>query len=459
MRADTDKDKRFFFLFLGISFVLIFVCNLLTPFISDDYSYGAQVMAAGSPFELFGQEFRQYMTWNGRSIVHLLLRFSLYFPNILFKLVNSACFILLSLLIYINAVCDRKYDIRLIAGITVMLWAGCADLAGTVLWQTGACNYLWGTVIIMGYLTLFRRIATDCVKTDTDGAGKSNVLQIVGMFLFGLLAGWCNENTSGGAVLLSGGILLTGRSRKRSLYAGIIGQLTGLILMVGSPGGRMRAALTDPENFEGILKYAARFQKLILTTGRLYLPWILLFLFLAVLVYHQTEGGSKEKRGRLSEAVYIFAVFVITSFALVMAPPPQDRAHFGAGIFLFTAIAQLYCRVEEKEPLTRTLKSWAVLAGAVWLFFFCAENVTDLGRIYRESRERVLTVENETAAGNNGIVTVYKLRPQFDTPLSAIYDAELSEDPEYWTNRQMAEYYGVDGIKAIPREDAENVQE
>lgn len=475
------RDNRIpFYCCIGISFLLILGANLLTPYLSDDYTYGAAVREARSVFDLFGQEAVQYMTWNGRSVVHMIVRFSLFLPVTIFKIANSACFVLLSLLIYRNVDGHRPCDVRLFTGITLLLWFGSVSFAETILWQTGACNYLWGTTIILGFVTLFREQITACgtdaveKKKNIDSTGMvqshkaEKLLIALGFLLFGIIAGWCNENTSGGGLLLTLGSMFTymagmnmgeGQVKaKRKLgqwmITGVAGQVTGLIIMVLSPGGRYRASLQEPENYTGIVKYAARFQKITLVLQKTAFWWFAIFLFLLILVFVQKGIKSLRQAVQIHSvrtALGFAAVSLITSYALVLTAPSRERAHFGALVFLFVAIAQLYSCITEEETLVRTLKQAGLLIAAVWFFFFYIAGITDLGRIYRECLERGDVIETQIAAGNNGDIVVPQLRPGFETVLSDAYAVDLTEDPDYWTNVGMAQYYGVDSITAVPR--------
>ncbi|MCR5674136.1 MAG: DUF6056 family protein [Lachnospiraceae bacterium] len=453
MQKERTKKRTAFFLFLGASFLLILVCNLLTPMLSDDYAYGVVARRAHSLGDLFLQEADHYLTWNGRSVAHFLLRLTLIAPPVLFKILNSLVFVLLSLLMYLSVSGHRAYDIRLLAFITLSLWFGGISFAETILWQTGSCNYLWGTAIILGFLVLFKHLLSA-----ENGAGQS-VRQVgwaIGLFLFGLIAGWCNENTSGGGLLLSLGILFQyrreGQDRRISpwMLAGPVGQLTGLILMVAAPGNRIRASLQEPEIFSGPVGLFARFQKISLALEEHLFLWIALFLFLLVL------GITQKKRiAPFAEQIFLFAVFAATSYALVLSPPTQIRAHFGAGVFLLIAIAGLYDRVSEEETLISALKNSAVLIAAVWFCFYYLDNVTDLGRIWRESAERTAYIEGQLAESDTDTIVVPMLRPGFETDLSCAYSVDLTEDPGFWANNIMANYYGVNEIIALPREEWE----
>ena len=65
------------------------------------------------------------------------------------------------------------------------------------------------------------------------------------MFALGILAGWCNENTSGGALLIVLGYLgwqfYTKRKLSLWMFTGVAGNTIGLALMALAPGNKIRA--------------------------------------------------------------------------------------------------------------------------------------------------------------------------------------------------------------------------
>ncbi len=109
-----NKEKRgrlFFCLAVWAAFVLIFIFNVLTPMMTDDLFYSKTVSEAASIWDLFAQEYTQYMTWTGRSVCHMILRFFLLTDKMVFNVANSVVFVLLTLLIYWNVEHKKKYDI------------------------------------------------------------------------------------------------------------------------------------------------------------------------------------------------------------------------------------------------------------------------------------------------------------------------------------------------------------
>ena len=479
----SDKEKRSGLLFgltVFAAFVLIFIFNVLTPMMTDDLFYSKTVSEASGIGELFAQEYTQYMTWTGRSVCHMILRFFLLTDKMVFNVANSLVFVLLTLLIYWNVEHKRKYDTLVYLLINLLLWMFGVVFRQTVLWETGACNYLWGSAIIMSFVTLYRyglKRESASWKRDEKKEGSSApkrgcslnrgnglkhpVLWAVFLSVLGVLAGWCNENSSGGGllmVLLCLGFYLyeqkknnagSGRLLKPWMVTGLIGQAVGLAFMVLAPGNAVRAAAREEEH-SGLLGYMARFQKITLAVRENFLILLIIGLLLFIIVYYQKKSWKALWAYSRNGILWSF-VFLATCYALVMTAEPQARAYFGAGVFLTVAVVQFFVDVSEKEVIFASLKTGMISVMLLTMFFTYMDSGANLARIYREYNERDVYLTEKAAEGVTD-VTVPMLRPDFETKYSDGYNSDIQEDPGYWVNVAYASYYGFNSVSGVPRE-------
>ena len=166
--------------------------------LSDDLNYKTAVREASGIGDLFLQEYVQYKNWTGRSVAHLLLRFFLYGGSkTVFNLTASAVFTLLIFLLYRFSL-DRT-DLHededlspekeigerplLFLFLLLLVWMFGESFAQTILWETGAFNYLFTTTIILGNLALFDHFL---MREE-----KRNWTSCASGFLCGLHSGWC----------------------------------------------------------------------------------------------------------------------------------------------------------------------------------------------------------------------------------------------------------------------------
>ena len=461
-KAGSDWDRRLFYLMLGISFALILVLNLLTPLLSDDYAYLTEVRTARSILDLLSQEYHQYLTWNGRSVAHFILRIFLYLPMPVFKLANSLAFVAVAVLMTKLVGGENRYDCFALLLSQLVLWLFSVDFSQTILWEDGACNYLWCAMIILFFMLMEKRVYEGTLRIAD--SRREKVMAAAGLFVLGLIAGWCNENTSGGCLLFALALLIGGiRNKKRGLLpmaTGAVGNLVGLLLMVLSPGEQLRASYDTDESYTGLLGLLSRFQKITLNV-RTYFG-ILLAILAICLVIMALQNNRKDRKQVL---LYAF-LFAATTYALILTRPTQPRALFGAGLFLdiavITAIRSIVAfeREQGKESGTGIVLQSVVYGGCavllLVLFFEYADNGTNLARVWRDENTRTSYIEEQAAAGAQEIV-VPLVHTDFYNDYSAIEDFEMTEDPEFWINVQYEEYYGVASISAIDYDEWENL--
>ena len=450
-----------YFLILGASFILILTLNVLTPLLSDDYSYLMTVMEADSFLDLFAQEYQHYMTWSGRSVLHLLLRIFLFLPGWIFKIANSLAFIALGVIMtrFVSGE-DKRYDWVSLLMVQLTLWLFAVDPSQTLLWEDGACNYLWGGLIILSFMYLAKRLYRGSIVMWTGAVG---ILQTAGFLLLGLLAGWCNENTSGGCLLYVLYLLIqeyrTDRHMKLPLILGAAGNLAGLMLMVLSPGEQARAAYGSDENYTGFLGLLSRFQKITLNIREYFGILLMVLLICWVIMYLQRNGKGAE------QSVLFSFLFAATCYALILTRPTQARALFGAGLFLDIALITAVRSIivfEEENPRSGTgiLMRAAAYGGCAALtltfLFEYADNATNTARIWRDENTRITYIEEQAALGATEII-VPLVHTDFYNEYSAIEDMEMTDDPGYWINVFYELYYGVDSISAIDYDEWEDL--
>lgn len=456
----SDKlKKNLFFIAVGINYIMTAIYNFLTPNMSDDIIYGDTVAKATSFFGLFAQEYEHYMTHSGRNVAHIILRIFLYSGNkAFFNLVGAAVFVGLGLLIYLNIDHRRSYDLRVYGAIAVLMWLFDPTISNTVFWETGACNYLFTGFIMMGYITLYRRN----LKDHQNGGKDRGILFAVLMLVLGLLAGWCNENTSGGVIFFSMlMIFLTWLSKKNFsgvrlwMVTGLVGNLIGFALMILSPGNYSRASSSDEEH-TGIVALVARFLKITLNIKDNYLVLVLVFAVLLIAIAYRAgrKGGAKAFMETAGPMLMFGLMFLLTDYALIAVASSQLRTYFGGGLFLMTAVVQEFAWVANegfKEDLLQIAATGFVTVFLIILAFTYVEEGANLARIKREYDERDAYL-TEMAKGEEMVVEAPMLRPEWHTRYSMGYESDITEDKFNWLNLSYSEHYGLWYIIGVDRE-------
>lgn len=140
-------------------FVIALVLNFSTPFIADDYTF-ANVFGTStrlrSVADILLSQRNFYLQWSGRGQGLFFEQLSVLAGKPVFNVLNSVAFLLLVLLIYFSANGHRPIRVSLVLGIPLMLWFALPSFGQSVLWASGATNYLWMAVFTLAALLPFR---------------------------------------------------------------------------------------------------------------------------------------------------------------------------------------------------------------------------------------------------------------------------------------------------------------
>ena len=160
---------------------LVMYCTFLTrSYYEDDFFYSLKWMSKeplGSFSDIVEFQIQHYFNWGGRTVAHFALQVLL----LLGKPISS--FVLTSLYFVLAYLVDISYYL-LILGLLYYLNPFFNE---TILWVTGACNYLLTTTIILTVMFPFVKY----VRNEDTG-----ILPALAVML-SLLSGWTNENMGG----------------------------------------------------------------------------------------------------------------------------------------------------------------------------------------------------------------------------------------------------------------------
>jgi len=468
--------KKVFYLLVITAFLSVMIYAFLTPNMSDDLNYGREVAKANNFFDLFVQEYEHYMGHGGRSVAHFMLRVFLYMgTKSVFNVVSALVFTIQSLLIYTNVDIKKKYDIRVYSLVICFLWLLDPAISNTVFWEDGACNYLFTTTIMLGFMTYFRK----CMTADKKDSVKLTAI----MAVFGIFSGWGNENTSGGVILFVLIMLyLKWRENKdfkfvkHWMVSGLIGSVVGFLIMIATPSNFSRGeSAAQKEAHSGLLGIMARLLKIIINIKENYL--ILVFMFVVLLIMIRSICVSKDKYAEVTGFMKIMGVVSLATVIVLVVVPgdPQLRTYYGSSIFLMTAIINGFAVVmnmtdltvqpggEKFERMLQGVYTSAIVVTCIWLSFDYVVQGANVARVNREYKERYEYLEKKAAEGEIDVEAPL-LRPDWYCRYTATaYDNDLVEgfvaeesDPrygDYYVNRHVyCEQYGFDSVVGVKRD-------
>lgn len=442
-----DVQKRLFWICVGGVLLLMLILNFFTPMVADDYSYSLNRVTReriASFQDILESQYNHYFTWGGRNVVHTLAQLFLWIGKPFFTVMNSIAYTAFSLVLYAHANCGsgRKYQPFLYLLINLALWFAVPVFGQTTLWLVGSCNYLWGSLIIFSFLLPYRYALQDA-------SGKGTWWKIPVWLLLGILAGWCNENTSGMAVMLTVLFLVryVVRNRKVPIWgiSGLIGVTAGFVIMILAPGNYARSDLFVQEQ-STIRKLIAGFETCTDVFWENLLPLSVLFAALyMVFLFGKGDYGKK------LVPLFYFLGAMACNYAMMLAPIYPYRAEFGTISALIVACGSVITGLQTAYPgisERQTVRAGVSAVLGCSIFLFCISYAVasmELSLTWRDTANRDADIQAQIVEGNRDIV-VDSIAP--DNPNNPLYQMEdIQPDPNHWVNLAVARYYGIDSIR------------
>ena len=418
-------------------FLFLLVLNVLTIPVMDDFRY----MIHYGFFDIFRREYIQYMTWTGRTTAHLIARSFLAMPKVFFDIANSWCFVRLCTLIHYHIKgnsSDRNALSYLLTVLTVFLFV---PLFGqTCLWETGSCNYLWTTMIILSFLKEYRFAAGD---------GKNDQSAMI-MFLAGIPAGWTNENTGGALILLIVYFIFLAYQRKelkKWMFTGLAGTVLGFAMMIIAPGNNIRAldfVNTNGKAYELMHDFYGALE--VMQSGQ-----ILLWMAFGAGVALCFQLKKNVTALFYSTAYALAGAAAICAIILSLVPVLYDRSMFGATILIITAV--LIC-IDQLMDDVICRKAVCGIMGMMIVFsgFNYLRAIADLSYTRYQYSAREAYISEQKVAGNlNPVLPI--TYDEFMTSYNGMFAlGDIGASRHLWVNECFAESHGLESVQATALE-------
>ena len=423
-------------IFLVLIFISMLILNFLTPLLADDYSYGLNLNSKriSSIIDIFDYQVWHYFNWGGRTIAHTLAQTFLIFPKAIFNVLNSFIYTVLIYLIYLHGKLNRKnkdYPYILLL-IHLLLWFTIPVFGQSFIWLIGSCNYLWTTVIILYFLWLYRKNSL-----------SEKWYNLLFMFILGLLAGWTNENTSAGLIIILAFSLIINKVETRKFELsktrlfGIIGTLAGFVIMICAPGNYIRSAEFKDHTFI-IIKIIKRALDITNNLENIILPLLIVIIILISLKIYHKKKVEKEAY------TFILGGFAAI-YAMVLSPTFPKRAWTGAIIFFVIAIVILIYDLDTINHLYKfILVDFCIILSIIYIGQYI-NTARDINYLRHTWNDRI-DIINESS--KDKIFEFYKYET-YNSKNPAYDLSDIGDDPEEWPNNSISKYYGINGIKAI----------
>lgn len=446
MFRKIKNDKRISRLLLVLFCIFIFmvILNSMSPLVYDDYAYFVKTSSIKT---ILSDEYHQYMTWTGRSVVHVIFRLFTKLPKIYFNFYNSLMFtILMYQLIAFASITKEKILVNVYTKaifIFSLLWLFTPNFNNVYLWMAGSVNYLTAMVIMLSFILIYHRYMVESTPQ------KDNILKTIGMLFLGIVAGWCNENTSGGTLFIIIGytiisFLYKNKKIEKWMITGIIGNIVGFIFMVMAPGNDIRATYFDRNNLSLIWKIIDAIPTISdgLQKNAIY-P---LIIGLTLLIFSYLSNGVTNKN-ILGTLFFVSGLLTIGVLAVSPTAISWSRSYFGGIVFIFISIAisffELLISFDKTNKLIFSMIFSFVFVSFILTFF---SGSVDIYRNFISYNNQTKAIRKQINDGKEDII-VPPLNYQTKTIYPVHNNNDITLDKNNERNKNVAAYWGVKSIK------------
>lgn len=422
-------------------FAFLFICNGLTLYMGDDYSY-RYCFTDGRLIESVSQIIHSMRghryNMNGRLVAHALVQLLGMVPLWTFDVLNAGMFTAqLALIMKISRGESGQRNNLFLLAVFAALWLFTPVFGQVCLWQDGSVNYLWSVVFGLAYLIPHIRYYS---RGDTIKSGVQKVLYLC--LAFG--TGAYSETVSAAVIFMAAVLMVLGyrEHREKKTFFGLISLAVAFLgyLSIYTAPAQWRAKAAGGSIsllWENFLLASSMYWKLL---------WVLLIAFVILLTWNLL---IKTEKRTLVLALVFFAGSLAANYILIFASWYIDRSAIGAFVFLLTAdtilMRPLLCRQNCLKSANAVLVC-LLLAAAPKLW----TGTTDIYDTYLEFRANEEWI---CQSRDEGIMDVVVPLAVSETKYSenfgpGVFYLDVTSSGN-WPNVDMARYYGIASLTAI----------
>lgn len=431
------------YLFLLLWFGFIVLGAQLTPYFANDFRYmlimGTQDHVS-SLSDIFISQYRHYFEWGGRTVAHVIAQFLLFIGKPAAAVIQAVTYLLLILFIYFNAYGVRptlKVHLPPLAVITVLLFLQLRAYGEVVFNVVSSANYLYTIVLVLMFLLPYRISMRQELNTPL-------WLLWPMMFVLGVLAGWSNEATAA-AVATGLGLYLLFNFKRQKLRLwqciGYVGFLLGFALLIFAPGNRARMDSMEDKGFN----YVVHLWDSIQIFGETLLACALLLIVVGYLLYRIHAHCVQFKEPILYYGgLWFLGMGVFSLVLMVFSPNFPVRASTTFVVFTCVAIPSFARLVKIHyqrllPPIFERIAmvifgafTVAVMLNAIWAYLVIHSNI--------QVRNAEILAQHEQGLDS------FEVKPLVLRTYKYLYVADVRHDPNYWTNKIVANFQDIKQI-------------
>lgn len=418
-------------------FLILLLCNVLTPFLVDDFNYLYSFKTReriADVADIIPSMLAHASTMNGRLFAHGLVQLFGMLPNSFFDVINAVMFTLQIFLIGKVSRIGGSRNNLLTAAIFCAIWMYEPAFGQINLWQDGAVNYLWS--VIFGLLFLLPFLNAFMLN----GAAKGRAGKWLS-FVTAFVAGAYSETVSAAVIFMAVLLVVLNRlySQKKIqpyLICLIITAVAGYLSIYAAPAqwANKSVRMSVDDLLGSIINAIGRYESM----GSLIAAFVVLLVF---------NVSDKTDTKRILLAFVFLAGSLVANFIMVFASYYPERSVVGACVLLICADAIL------AQPVLESKRYQTFMVSVLALLILSAvpeleAGIWDISSTYRDlkANEEQIYECRETGEMNIELPMVVA-----KTKYSAVYDAKYldTENSGSWPNNSMAKYYEVDSIIGV----------
>lgn len=430
---------------LLLLFVAVYIMNSLFPVYLDDWSYSKMMNGSeiGGILDIIRNQYNHYFTWGGRSVVHTIAQILLYLGKPWSNILNTIAYIAFIWIIYRLATLRTQRNALYIIIIHCFIWFFTPSLGECIFWKTGSANYLWGTLIFISFLYIH---CSFYLK-----GNNYKEYSLFGMFFFGIIAGWTNENMAVALlfflIMLSIMLRIEKRRIPKWMIFGIAGVLIGAIFMLAAPGNFVRYSESDMTEGEPIYRFLFyRTVSTMIQFSRHCLWPIIIYMIVSAL--HLKFGYRRDKKNIFRLSWLLFATAMVATVAMIAAPIFPERVWFGIIAIILTGGILQYANLYSRSNLLKIVNIviCTVITGLFAISYYQGyQHLTSVDRIWEKRAEEV-TEQKRKNVKNVILYGKYKADMRL---LSLPKVSDIPLDSTEWIGRSYGNYLGVKSVTTV----------
>ncbi|MGL4392083.1 MAG: DUF3329 domain-containing protein [Fusobacteriaceae bacterium] len=420
----TILKNKFFTGILILVFLGMFFLNNFAPLMFDDlyndYVFGTN-QKIKNLYDIFYSGYLYFMNWGGRVPAQILFPTFLIIPKIFFNICNSLAFVGLIFGIFINVNSNSKKNKEIFSLITIifLVWFSVPMFGESVIWLTGSITYLWGTTLLLFFTFFLKKIL------NKESQKNYNIFLL---FLFGLIAGWTNENMVVAILFVTVFFIYFEKKNKiRQALKLLTGFFIGILLLLFAPGNAERILhypeYSISEKINGYFKTVFQVMNISQVIFIILLLIILCFFILKIYINKKNKFDTFEIN-ILRKYYFELLIFIFSVGAMIASPISPKRVYFGSIIYLIIFVInflmEILNEIQEKNifnlsALNKTIKisSFILFLAIIYSYIPVFNDYKILARQYKY-QEGVCFYYNIPIPLSKKYINGYQLPPKRD---------------------------------------------